>query len=68
MDFKSFEVLRLVGKQLLSELVRIFLVKLLGQLTLLSDLLLYLRDFLLKLLNLTLDLVFKFLNQIFANR
>ena len=60
MDFKSFEVLRLVGKQLLSELVRIFLVKLLGQLTLLSDLLLYLRDFLLKLLNLTLDLVFKF--------
>ena len=58
MDFKSFEVLGLVGKQLLSELVGIFLVKLLGQLTLLSDLLLYLRDFLLKLLNLTLDFVF----------
>lgn len=58
MDFKSFEVLRLVGKQLLSELVGILLVQLLGQLTLLSDLLLYLRDFLLKLLNLTLDFVF----------
>ena len=60
MDFKSFEVLRLVGKQLLSELVGIFLVKLPGQLTLLSDLLLYLRNFHMKLLNLTLDLVFKF--------
>lgn len=61
-------MLRLVGKQLLSELVGILLVKLLGQLTLLSSLLLYLRDFHLKLLNLTLDLVFKFWNQIFANR